>query len=261
MEDLSWIEELEGALEPLDQINNLLDEVTEGFNEGNELVKSFGEILNNSTDATGLEKVSHHINQGVEAANLFGEAFGFSSELEEINKMAKGFENLASDVQPFVDGLTDIGSKVESVSEFSKGFKDIKKEISGSVKVYKRFGSMKVSKLKNGIGEFSKGIRNSTKFLGKFSLAKKASALWTGIMTTATWAWSAATNAGLLPITAIVLGIAALVALITAVVVKYDEWGAALSIVLGPLGMIINLIQSQFFFCRGNLEADVLQFQ
>jgi hypothetical protein len=46
------------------------------------------------------------------------------------------------------------------------------------------------------------------------------------------------------PVGLIVLGIAALIAVITMVVVKYDEWGAALTLVLGPLGFIINLIQS-----------------
>ena len=46
------------------------------------------------------------------------------------------------------------------------------------------------------------------------------------------------------PIGLIIIGIAALIALITIIIVKYDEWGAALSLILFPLGMIINLIQS-----------------
>jgi hypothetical protein len=43
---------------------------------------------------------------------------------------------------------------------------------------------------------------------------------------------------------AINAAIAALIAIITAVVMKYDEWGAALTVVMGPLGMIINLVMS-----------------
>ncbi len=46
------------------------------------------------------------------------------------------------------------------------------------------------------------------------------------------------------PVGLVVAGIIALIAVVTTVIVKYDEWGAALSIVLGPLGMVINLIQS-----------------
>lgn len=46
------------------------------------------------------------------------------------------------------------------------------------------------------------------------------------------------------PIGLIVAGIAALIAIVTLVIVKYDEWGAALTFLLGPLGLIINLVQS-----------------
>lgn len=46
------------------------------------------------------------------------------------------------------------------------------------------------------------------------------------------------------PIGAIVAGIAALIAVITAVIIKYEDWGAALSFVLGPIGILINMIMS-----------------
>jgi len=46
------------------------------------------------------------------------------------------------------------------------------------------------------------------------------------------------------PFSATVLGILALIAVVAVVIAKYDEWGAALSIVLGPLGLIIGVIQS-----------------
>jgi len=58
----------------------------------------------------------------------------------------------------------------------------------------------------------------------------------------AQWLWNAAMSAN--PIGLIILGIAALIAIIAVVIAKYDEWGAAFTFVLGPLGMIINLIQS-----------------
>lgn len=46
------------------------------------------------------------------------------------------------------------------------------------------------------------------------------------------------------PIGLIIVGIAALIALIAVVINKWNEWGAALSIFMGPLGLIISLIQS-----------------
>jgi len=76
-------------------------------------------------------------------------------------------------------------------------------------------------------------------------VANTAMAAWNlGVkaVTAAQWLWNAAMSAN--PIGLIILGIAALIGIIAIVIAKYDEWGAALSFVLGPLGMIINLIQS-----------------
>jgi TP901 family phage tail tape measure protein len=66
----------------------------------------------------------------------------------------------------------------------------------------------------------------------------------TAIATAATWAWGAALSIGLWPLTLIALGIAATIALITVIINKWDEWGAALTLFMGPLGFIISLIQS-----------------
>lgn len=46
------------------------------------------------------------------------------------------------------------------------------------------------------------------------------------------------------PITLIVIAIVALGILITAIIKKWDTWGAALTLFMGPLGFIISLIQS-----------------
>jgi TP901 family phage tail tape measure protein len=64
-----------------------------------------------------------------------------------------------------------------------------------------------------------------------------------------TKAWSAAQVAlnvimSTNPIGLIIAGVAALIALVAVIITKYDEWGAALSFILGPLGLIINVIQS-----------------
>jgi TP901 family phage tail tape measure protein len=46
------------------------------------------------------------------------------------------------------------------------------------------------------------------------------------------------------PIGAIIVGIVALITLITFVIKKWNEWGAAVSLFLGPIGMLISIIQS-----------------
>lgn len=46
------------------------------------------------------------------------------------------------------------------------------------------------------------------------------------------------------PVGLVIIGIMALIALIAIVIKKYEKWGAALAIFLGPLGLIINVLQS-----------------
>lgn len=64
----------------------------------------------------------------------------------------------------------------------------------------------------------------------------------TKLVTAAQWLWNAAMFAN--PIGLIVLAIAAAIAVITVMIVKWNEWGAALAFVIGPLGIIVSLIQS-----------------
>jgi len=61
-------------------------------------------------------------------------------------------------------------------------------------------------------------------------------------VTVAQWLWNAAMWAN--PIGLIVLGVIALIGFIALVIAKWDEWGAAVSLFMGPLGMVISVIQS-----------------
>lgn len=78
------------------------------------------------------------------------------------------------------------------------------------------------------------------------NIAATASLIWHTTVTKAAaaaqWVLNAAMNAN--PIGLIVMGIAALVAIVTVVIKKYNEWGAALTFVLGPLGMIVNIVMT-----------------
>ena len=78
------------------------------------------------------------------------------------------------------------------------------------------------------------------------NIAATASLIWHTTVTKAAaaaqWLLNAAMNAN--PIGLVIMAIAALVAIVTIVIKKYDEWGAALTFVLGPLGLIINLVMT-----------------
>ena len=59
------------------------------------------------------------------------------------------------------------------------------------------------------------------------------------------------------PIGIIIVAVGALIGLIVTVIKKYDEWGAAITLLMGPLGMVINLVQS----FRRNWDAIVEAFK
>lgn len=61
-----------------------------------------------------------------------------------------------------------------------------------------------------------------------------------GLLTAATWLWNMALAAN--PVTWIILGVAALIALIVACIVKFDEWGNTVLKFLGPIGWLISAI-------------------
>jgi TP901 family phage tail tape measure protein len=80
--------------------------------------------------------------------------------------------------------------------------------------------------------------------IGKNTVALYSYKIASALASAATWAFGAALSVGLWPITLTVAAIAALVAIVTTVVKKWDDWGAAVSLFLGPLGLVISLIQS-----------------
>ena len=74
--------------------------------------------------------------------------------------------------------------------------------------------------------------------VGIIKAIEVATKLWAGAQTVLNFIMTAN------PIGLIIMGVAALIALVVLIIVKYNEWGAALSFLLGPLGFIISIIQS-----------------
>ncbi len=65
-----------------------------------------------------------------------------------------------------------------------------------------------------------------------------------GVVTAATWAWSAALYAN--PVGLIIAAIAAMIALIVVAVKKFDQWGAGILALLGPIGWLIIGIKTLY---------------
>lgn len=81
-------------------------------------------------------------------------------------------------------------------------------------------------------------IAKFAKFIKIIFLMARAKGIWTA----AQWALNVALNAN--PIGLIVIAIVALIAIVTIIIKKWETWGAALTLFMGPLGMIIALVQS-----------------
>lgn len=77
---------------------------------------------------------------------------------------------------------------------------------------------------------------------GAYRTMMIVSAIAIKAFTAAQWLLNAALTAN--PIGIIIMLIAGLIALVVLIIAKYDEWGASLALLLGPFGMIINIIQS-----------------
>lgn len=80
--------------------------------------------------------------------------------------------------------------------------------------------------------------------IGQSAIALGAYNVVTWLATTATGSFAVALGIAGIPIWAIGLAIIALIALVTVMVAKWNTWGAAFSVILGPLGLVISLIQS-----------------
>lgn len=91
-------------------------------------------------------------------------------------------------------------------------------------------------------GVASIAIGTNTVALTAYNIASKLMAAGTYIATAAQWAWNAAMTAN--PIGLIIVGVAALIGFIALVIAKWDKWGAAISIFMSPIGLVISIIQS-----------------
>lgn len=75
----------------------------------------------------------------------------------------------------------------------------------------------------------------------------------TKLNTAAQWLWNIAMDAN--PIGLIVIGIVALIGVIALAIKKWDEWGAAIIIFLGPIGMVVSAFKSLYDHWESIKEA------
>ena len=80
--------------------------------------------------------------------------------------------------------------------------------------------------------------------LGTYAAVIGIVAMKTKLLAGAQWLWNAAMAAN--PISLIIAAIAALVAFVVIAITKWDEWGAAMMVFLGPIGLVISAFKSLY---------------
>lgn len=142
---------------------------------------------------------------------------------------------ITADQTALVDMAATMGTSYqESKDRIVSYFDDIKLSIYGATGEMLPFIDIGLQGIM-GVVELAPGLMA---IKGLYDMLKAS----TVIQTIAQWDLNLAMEAN--PIGAVVLAITALVAIVSAIVIYYDEWGAAATFILGPLGWIVNLVMS-----------------
>lgn len=151
-----------------------------------------------------------------------------------------------------ITGSSEAGSAMHTATQIVSYLTDnLEKIVSIGIKVIMFFAAWKAILIVTRVAliAYNVVLGISGALSGRAAIAVGANTIALGayratlaVVTAAQWLWNAAMLAN--PIGLIIVGIAAMIGLIVTVVKKYEEWGAALSLVLGPLGFIINTIMA-----------------
>ena len=236
-------------------------------------------IKMNAPSALSKEATTMLKQYGVNMKVVSDSTIPFSERLKELQKIGKNTDALAA-----VFGAENIQA-AQGLIQSAQYQEDLTQKITGTNVAYEQskivmdgwseklrrakmwvedlqIGSFKfTSVLSAGFGTLSSSAQliadMSTAYSGLSPVLKststwlKSTALWQGIVTLSTKAYTGAQwllNAALTanPIGLIIVAIAALVAMVVVAIKHYDKWGAALLQFMGPVGWVINLFKSLY---------------
>ena len=205
------------------------------FDEAQEKILKFG------TEEERAAPLAEVISESVGGMNMAlgetpeGKMKQLSAELGEVR------ENIGASIVTFTQAfMPAIRGAVSIIGGFASGLQSIAGWMQQNMPIVVGFASA--------IGVLTVAINGAT-------IAARAAQI-------ATAAWSAAQavlNAIMTanPIGLIIAACAALIGIVVQVIRKWDEWGAAFSLILGPLGLLISMVQS----FRRNWDSVVKAFK
>lgn len=130
--------------------------------------------------------------------------------------------------------LPILNDVLKAVMPVLKGFLDWAKSNPGTVKT--------ILILIGTISILSFVVSGVATALSMFSSVMLIASNATKLVTAAQWLWNAAMTAN--PIVLIIVGVGALIYLVVQMIKHWDEWGASVSFVLGPLGTVIQMVMA-----------------
>lgn len=279
------VESATGALEVLSRAN--LQGADAGAALGDIMTKmqtSLGMDFSNTSFSAALEALKPQLNDTAYLTQVFGE--GNLSAAQYLIANAAAVQEMTDQVTGSNVAQEQAAIRSDTVAErmarLRQRVEDMKIglfNLTGGAIGYVGIAGEMLSKMANLVplvGLLSKGFKvlRTQKLLAKAAtdsltlsinrqvIAQKLHSLWSGIVKVATIAWTGvqwllnvALNAN--PIGLIILGITALIGVITLVVNKFSTWGSALSLLMGPLGLIINTVM----ILKNNWESIVEAFK
>lgn len=229
-------------------LNTRLQEMSKISKSNAALFHVFGK--ENQALATGVLSTAANFNTMLKAVNTTGKAQEMAAKNNDTLKIAlqqasAAWVNMLTSSDNATAGLVMAKTATRFVTDHLRTIVTIGVSVIGFFAAWKVV--LILSKVSMVAYNIVLGLNNaitktSTVYTASQTVAMNTQVFATKAATAAQWLWNAAMSAN--PLGFIIIGIAALIGLVTAVVKKWNDWGAALSIFLGPLGIIISLVQS-----------------
>ena len=239
----------------LEKIGKSQDKLTAANNEfGKRAAVSAVILAKNIKETKELEQVLNLAAKGQELSGVAAKAAA-----ERLNNLNGSITLLSSAWDAMIlrtDDGTGAVNKFRRVIDFTKNNLETIVTVIASViglfialKTIVFLSTTAFAAINIGIGIYNALFTRTLVLTNANVLAQKAYIITSKIAVVFLNAWAAAQAALNVimtanPIGAIIVAVLALIALVIVIIKKWDEWGAALSILLGPLGLIISLIVS-----------------
>lgn len=197
-----------------------------------------------------LKPLKSIMNDQALVTKLFGKensnaAIAMISNIEEANRLT---EAVTGTKTAYDQADVVMQSQEERNKRFKAQMNDIKISLFNATNGYIGYAT-EIGNVARDMGNLMPILSGAGTVLSTLTSATKMQALWSGITTTATSIWSGAqmvlnTIMTANPIGLLVVAIGALVALVYSAIKHYDQWGSAVLFLLGPFGILINIIMS-----------------